>query len=81
MPTLQMYKVELTVLGIIARAISGREDAKAVELCAFQEKAKTARLFRLNQAVITPANRMAYAVAADGRAGFRRESGLGASVG
>ena len=76
-----MYKVELTVLGIIARAISGREEAKAVEFCAFQVEAEAARLFRLIQAVITPANRMAYAVAAYGSAHFCRESGLGASVG
>ena len=68
-------------IGIIAGLIFGREDAKAVEFCAFQVKAKSAWLLRTIQAAVPPANGVAYAVAADMRAGFRREFGLGASVG
>ena len=57
-------------------SILRREEAKAVEFCAFQTKAKAARLFRLIQAAVPPANRMAHVVTPYRRAGFRRESGL-----
>ena len=65
----------------IGGSIFRREDAKAVEFGAFQAKAQAARLFRLIQAAVPPANRMAHVVAPYRRAGFRRESGLDASVG
>ena len=62
-------------------SILRREEAKAVEFCAFQTKAKAARLFRLIQASVPPANRMAHVVTPYRRAGFRRESGLHLPVG